>query len=117
MPESLIVAVQCPARSPAVLLRYPLRYPDRPSEVAYVWPVPERNWRRAVKFMAEEPALQNLRLVHAENRTFDRLALFDAFDFGSQERRAAIARLYRLLMPPTVLRTLGLDRIVRLHGR
>jgi len=98
-----------PAGSATVEMRYPLRYPDRPASVEYRWRMARSHWEAALELLDDEPSLDYLPLLDQATGTLDRWAWRDGYDFGSEERRGALRRLYRLLMPTPVLRTLALE--------
>lgn len=101
-----------PAGSATVEMRYPLRYPDRPASIEYRWHIDRSHWATALELLDDEPSLDYLPLLDRTTGTLERWAWRDGFDFGSEERRGALRRFYRLLMPSAVRRKLGLEQVV-----
>jgi len=100
-------------RSTILASRYPLTYPDQPAVIEYVWPIPARNWQEALELIDDEVSLGGIKCVDSGTRVVDRLVLIDGYDFGSEERRSALARLCRLLCPhPIARRIWGLGATV-----
>lgn len=102
-----------PLYGPATVeMCYPLSYPDGRVSGEYRWRIARSRWEAALKLLDDEPSLEYLPLLDRATGTLDRWAWRDGFDFGSEERRAALRRLYRLLLTTPVLRKLGLKQLV-----